>query len=251
MTVTALARPFDCERYNALVPVEAADRIVRANNALGEMLSRAGVLFVKHGMQSRFGMALLHRHHTCHVGERMTQAPGRVNDESALVTQPLAAGTHHRPGIPWVWSVSEGEFYPMEFTTDSKAERLYHDPANVPEAFLNEFVELVTASPIGHLLGLAVVERAFYDTIPAESIAVEYSNIERRASIVLARERHEVSNTIETTWAFEAIIDPMLGCESQSACVTVCKCECIDDAGTHSHIHFDRHRTTPGQHNPT
>ena len=250
MSVLELSESFDVHRYNALFAVEHANRIVRTDGAINDFLESAGHLFVKHGVRSGFGVALLHRHQTCHEGERMIQYPRIVNDEAALVTQPVLKDINPIAAVPWVWAIFDGRLCPMEFTSDEVARDYSLEDGALPREFLKDFIELTGVSPIGHVMGLAIVERALHKQIPDDCLALEYSDERERKSVIFVRSRDVAASTIETTWAFERFITPASGCESTSSCSTVCRTECIEDYGKHSNIHFERHNVVPG-HNPT
>jgi hypothetical protein len=236
-----ISRDYELDRYNALLSVEDANAAIRTDDVIGDFLASASELFVRHDVQSRFGVALLHKHNTCDDGESMIQYAGTVNDETALITRPVTKVIDYGAEVPWVWALSDGQFYPMEFTTDKVARSLFTNERDVPAGFLDEFIDLSTRSPIGHLIGLAIVERALFEEIPGDCAAIEYTFPEERSNVIFVRERSGIPTSIETNWVFEGYVDPVLGCVSKSSCASSCRWECIVDYGKHSNLHFDHH----------
>ena len=151
----------DVKFYNALLSVEEADKIVRDKNKIDQFLSDSQDLFFLHNMQARFGVALLHNHYLCEEGEFVVQNEHVLNGERVLIAHPEASNTAKENIAPCLWAFSGNKFHPLEFTTDNLARNLlYSDLA--PEAFLNDFRDLLAESPVGDLFGLAVVERSLY-----------------------------------------------------------------------------------------
>lgn len=241
-----LTRDFEVSRYNALGPVEEANRTVRQDDLIVEFMRQAASLFRKHGVESRLGVALLHRHHTCEQGERMTQQAAWVDGERALVTRPITTKLDLREEIPWLWAVSDGQFFPMEFTRDPLARALLLSD-NIPPEFLQEFAELSASSPIGLFIGLAVVERTLYSPIEYDEIPLEVTDPQARSAIVRIRKFNSVAKAIETAWTFKEYIDPVAGCDTRSSCQGTCRVNCICDhpgepyPGKHSEIHSEHH----------
>jgi hypothetical protein len=245
MNRTELCRDFDRYVYNDLMSVEEANKKVREGGRLHDFLDSASKLFVLHRMQSRFGVALLHNHNLCNEGELMIQYTTTVNQENALVTRPVKTRAYLNDEVPSVWALSGRQFLPLEFTTDQKA-REHFFAADVPFTFLNAYINLVESSSVGYLLGLAIVDRKFYETARTEDVAIEYSNSTERSNVIFLRNRDCIPQSIETTWIFESYTDMASGealasTECSSTCKTGTKCNtrCIVDYGKHSEIHFE------------
>ena len=259
MSVKELCRSFDVDRYNRLGSVENADRIVRTDNALDELLNRANLLFMKHGVQFRFGVALLHRHYLCREGERMSQNFQISAGEAGLVTEPAVGDADYVTEVPWLWSVSDGRYYPMEFTSDKIAISLF--PREDVLDFLNDFADIVETSPIGHLIGLAIIERELHREMSDDYTLLEYSSGDERKSILYVRPLSEAEDSIITTWGFQGSVDPTSGCvEPQTGCRPIYKCRCpaggVGETGISAHgngheSYKSDHFQIRGQHNPS
>ena len=254
MSVQELCRDFDTDRYNGLGSIEKADKIARAENHLDELLSLACSLFVKHRVEHRFGVALLHRHYVCNVGERMSQHLGISAGEAALVTNPTVGKVDYVAEVPWLWSISNGRYHPLEFTSDKAAVGLFWRDNDVLAEFLRDFANLVETSPIGHLIGLAIVERELHRGMSADYTLLEYSLEDERESVLYVRPLSDAEDSIITTWAFERSIDPTSGCvEPETECRPTYKCRCNDRGVGTTHAHTpekDGHRQIRGQHDP-
>jgi hypothetical protein len=235
-----LSADFELDRYNSLFSVEYANAAVRNDNAISHFLADAAVLFVSHGMQSLFGVALLHRHHTLRDGERMIQYGESFGDEPALVTRPVV-GPDQESAVPWVWTLQDGQLHPMEFTTDPLARSLFTQGRQLPEAFVADFAELIDRSPVGHLIGLAIVERGFYNSATDDCGPIEYTADQTRSNVIFIRERSSFeSHSIETTWAFEGDVDPVLGCYASTSCGTSCYAYCKSRCGENKDLEHYR-----------
>jgi hypothetical protein len=255
MSVKELCRDFDIDRYNKLGSIENADKIARVDNYLDEFLSLANSLFVKHNVQHRFGVALLHRHYVCHDGERMSQHLRVSAAEAALVTNPIVGEVDYIAEVPWLWSISHGHYYPLEFTSDKAAASLFWGENDVLAEFLCDFANLVETSPIGHLIGLAIVERELHRGMSADYTLLEYSLADERESILYVRPLSDAEDSIITTWAFRKSVDPTSGCvEPETQCRPIYKCRCPRGGvgTTHQHEPYkDGHFQVRGQHNPS
>jgi hypothetical protein len=218
---------FDASVYNALMPVEAADEAVRADSRLGEFLAAAARVFVSHRMESRFGVALLHRHGECARGEHMVEYADVVRESDALVTRPTRAVPADEGAVPSVWAISGRSLLPLEYTTDAGAAKLFRAGA-IPAGFLDDFIALTDSSPIGNLVGLSVVERGFYDAAKPSDVALEFSNLLPRSNVVFMTERAWAGDrSIETAWSFK----PVLQASDTRQCVKICH---SSTAGGHS-----------------
>jgi hypothetical protein len=235
---------FNVNTYNALTSVEEADKIVRAENKIDEFLSRSQALFFLHNVQSRFGVALLHRHYPCERHELVLQDEHVLNGERVLIAQPEPRNITGSKKTPWLWTLSGEQFCPIEFTSDELAHDLLHSDL-ISEEFLEGFTCLLTKSPVGSLFGLAIVERSLYKLAKPEESPIEYSNSEERQNIIFLRNDPTV-NSIETSWVFREYIDPMLACEGYTTCGSTCRktnCvgRCISTNGDHKYVHSSGH----------
>jgi hypothetical protein len=253
-----LSADFELDRYNSLFSVEDANAAVRNDNAIAHFLADAAELFVRNGVQSSFGVALLHRHHTLRDGEHMVQYAQTFGDEPALVTRPVVAKPDRESAVPWVWTLQDGQLHPMEFTTDPLARSLFTKGRQLPEAFVADFAELIDRSPVGHLLGLAIVERDFFNSATEDCAPIEYTFTEGRSNVIFIRKRSSFkAQSIETTWVFEGQVDPVLGCISKTECASSCKVYCatwcFENGGRHSEVQHQSahtpHHTPRPEHN--
>ena len=80
---------FNPSVYNSLFNVEEADEEVRQEGHLHAFLEAAARIFYAHNMQSRFGVALLHKHNQCLDGEHMIEYGETFRDADALITRPV------------------------------------------------------------------------------------------------------------------------------------------------------------------
>jgi hypothetical protein len=240
MTPNGLAGRFDAALYNSLGAVEDADRSVRAGGALDAFLLEAADILVAHDMQDRFGVSLLHKHMDCAAGERMIETPIVFQGQDALCTGPTGARSVWNQAVPTVWALRDEGFAPLEYTTDPLAtERL--GQGAVAEGFLAAFRQAVARSPIGSLMGLAVVTRRLYAEAAADQIGLEYSNLVPRSSIVVMTDRHgRTERSVETRWAFKKSIDTVSACVQQ--CLTICHLGDGPGGHTGKQVH------TPGRH---
>jgi|SRR5579859_2359592 len=259
MSTIELCRDFDSARYNLLGSIESADKFVRQNSQIDELLNQAAKLFFKHNAHSVFGLGLLHRHHWCNSGERMSQEAGTVSGEAALVTRPVQGALDHTREVPWLWAISEGKYHPLEFTSDPVARALFVKTAEIPEAFFRDLSNLLDESPIGHMLGLAIIQRELHNSMPDDHTLLEFSYCDERESVIHVRHVEDAVESIITTWGFEIRIEPKAGCvEPETKCHPVYKCRCreyTDEDGKKHHqgheSYKERHDQIRGQHNPS
>jgi hypothetical protein len=224
MQIDVLPDSFERDRYNRLRTIEEANAAVRFDNRLDEYLDSASRLFVRHGMHERFGVALLHQHNAVDAGERMIQRPTVVDGRNALITYPIVSDGVPPDAVGSVWECTGEGFAPLEFTTDALARELVlHD--EIPPAFLADFAQLTERSPIGHLLGLAVVERGLYREAAVDEGALEHSTTARENIMTL--ERREPGKHIETSWSFTAVIDRNDPLQANTECQSGCKTSCV------------------------
>lgn len=216
MQPTEFGQHFDANVYNALASVDAADSAVRAQSRLGEFLDAASKIFRSHQMQSRFGVALLHQHHHVAPDEHMIEYAEAYEQSDALITRPVTKTPQAEGAVPSVWAIADGTYVPLEFTTDPMARDLFLE-GDVPAAFLAEFAALSKASPVGNLLGLAVVGREFYGAAKPNDVPLEYSNLLERSNVVFMKDRSATGKTIETAWSFQSTDDG-----TGKICVKIC-----------------------------
>jgi hypothetical protein len=221
-----LCTTFSPAIYNSLPCVEDADKRVNQNDALPVFLDEANQIFHTHNMHDRYGVALLHKHYECGDSEHVIQYEEIVGCENALVTRPVHAVPSREDAVPVVWSLIDGTYRPLEYTTDSLARELYGS-ANIPQAFLEDFADFLRVSPIGCQIGLAVVNRKLYINAPASLRAVEFSELDR-SSVVYMRDRDEYKDRIiQTAWNFATAGGP--------GCNQTCN---IDNLGRHYGHHM-------------
>jgi hypothetical protein len=240
---------FEVNVYNALLSVEEADGIVRNENKIDQFLSQAQDLFLLHNMQARFGAALLHNHFFCESGELIVQNADVLNGERVLITKPQTSNTAKENMVPCLWAFAGNKFHPLEFATDGLACNLFYSDT-VPQAFLNDFGDLLTSSPVGGLFGLAVVERSLYRQAKSEESPLEYSDSENRENIIYLRNEPN-TNSIETAWAFQEYVDPTLGCDTVTSCTQACRRQivtrCVSLNGGHKKVAYSLHGQHHGQ----
>lgn len=247
MQASQLGRDFDLSTYNALMSVEEADREVRRDTRLGAFLDAAANVLLAHRMESRFGVALLHRHNVCAAGEHMIEYADVFRDSDVLITRPTARAPRQDGAVPTVWANGEDGFLPLEFTTDAKACDLF-GAGDVPAPFLSDFAALTQASPIGRLIGLAVVDRAFYGGAKPNDIALEYSNLLERSNVVFLSDRAaSEGKSIETAWRFQTVIEASARCVDTRECIRICH----KGDGPGGHTGEQVHTPGPGEHMPT
>jgi hypothetical protein len=237
MNPASLTRDFHSSTYNSLLSVEKANDAARADSGLDQFLAEASRLFRSHRMEGRFGVGLLHNHNTVDRGEWMVESRQVRNGREALVTQPVTIEPNTEGLCPVVWQIRDGEFSPLEFSSDPLARRLLD--GEVPETFLEQFKALSAKLSAGQFLGLAVVERDFYGTGRTGQVPIEFTNDEERSNVVLMCDASELSKqTIETAWSF--------GSEAGLACNSNCRRQCYwTDDGKHADIH-QQHHTSSG-----
>ncbi len=201
MEQTLLCKTFSPAIYNSLSSVEDADKKVNQNDALAVFLDGAKPIFYTHSMHDRFGVALLHKHYECGDSEHVIQHEEIIDSENALVTRPVHAAPSREDAVPVVWSLIDGTYHPLEYSTDALARELY-GTASIPQAFLEDFADFLRVSPLGRQIGLAVVNRELFTKAPASLGAVEFSGLDR-TSVVYMRDRVEYKDrTIQTAWNF-------------------------------------------------
>jgi hypothetical protein len=231
---------FDFTFYNALPSVEEADHTVREKGMLNDFLGKASNIICSYEMQYRFGVALLHKHSTIEHDEKMVEYSEIVDGRDELVTRPYKSSALQTEVCPSIWSLSKGDFLPLEFTADSLAKNLFQNGV-VSLSLLSHFVELVDQSPIGHLFGLAVVSRTLYGNAKKGEIAVEYSKSEDRSNnVFLCRQEDIIGKTIETAWTFETKAGSDLHCANN------CRKQCWSVEDGHDKIHRQHHTPNPG-----
>jgi hypothetical protein len=260
MSAIALRHDFDPSRYNALGSIISADEFVREDSRIDGLLNHAAKLFLQHNACSVFGLGLLHRHHYCESGERMSQAARVVSGEEELVTRPVHDNRDYNFESPWLWAISDRKYYPLEFTSDPVARELFERTVEVPEGFFRELSELLDESPIGQMVGLAIIRRELHSRMPKDHTFLEYTYGDERESVIHVRHEDEAVGSIVTAWGFETRIDPISGCvEPATKCDPVYECYCrttrhedgrVEHDGFHGSKKVD-HRQIRGQHNPS
>lgn len=229
-----LTRPYRPDVYRNLLDVFDADAIVRGSDSYEAFMEEAGDLICRHDMESRFGICLLHRHHSLRRNEIMVEERRKAGGREALVTVPRREAS----GTPASWAVIDGELCPLEFTTDETAQQCLTD-GEVPEAFIDEFKALAQSNPLGRYLGLGIVDRAFYDDFADDDIAIEYTSGGKRASVVVPERRGTMDfEPIKTAWKFrKSDYDVVAGCVDKRECIKFCREDSSPDIG-----HVQRHK---------
>jgi hypothetical protein len=259
MSTQVLPYEFDAEQYNRLGSIEDADRWVRADSQLDEFLENAGRILFEYGAHSVYGVGLLHRHHWCAPGEHFRQEERKDLDETVLVTRPAAGSPNLEVEVPWLWSYNKGNFHPLEYTSDNSAGLLYERTKLTPRAFFDEMSDFMGGSPIGHLLGLAILDRDLHKTMSDDEMFLECSYNLDKESVIYVRKRDDTSDSIITTWSFREVVDPVSGCvEPETGCKPRygCKCDWVteeDGRRVHQgHRPFkEGHDQIRGQHSPS
>lgn len=244
MKSNKLAKPFDVNSFNDLMTVEEADRIVRdggENSLMRHFLGESASLFIRHGMESRFGVALLHKHYACAPEEVILETEEVMEGVAAIVTRPRAHADA-ATASPTVWRTKDGRYQALAFSRDPTARRLYTQAA-VEDEFLDEFAELARRHGVEDLFGLAVVERGLYARAGEGETPLEVTDMDARANVVTLRDRKEVAgSTIETSWSFRKVEGP----NAETECASTCKTECwnIHPDG-HEVKHYPHHIQRP------
>ena len=239
MSCTAFDDKFSYGLYNDLHSVEEANRHVRAEAKLDAFLQDASRLFRAHGMQSRFGISLLHKHYESASDERFVEFPERINDRDSLVTRPHTFDLRWGGAVPVVWKLLDARFCPLEYSNDELAGTLLNRD-EVPQPFLEDVRQLIEKSPIGAFVGLSIVNRAFYANASSDSFPIEYSYHDVRASVVVLDPRSLLGeSTIETAWSFETLVD------KETACAQTCRKGCQSVEGGHKCFHAFHHIPQP------
>ena len=128
---------FNFKVYNDLCSVEEANKQVNRNDYQdkADFLKKSAHLLAKYNLSDKLGIRLLHKHSHIEINERMIEYKGTVNDEKALITEPVKNSSGNKP-IPSVWTIVDGNFYPLEYTTDPLACRIYSS-LELPTGFLD------------------------------------------------------------------------------------------------------------------
>ncbi len=247
MEASVLKEQFNPNVYNGLWTVEEANKQVNRNDYQdkADFLKKSAYLLAKYDLKDKLGIRLLHKHNEIESDERMIESEAIVNDEKALITEPVKNSFGNK-SVPGVWKIVDGNFYPLEFTNDPLACQLYSD-LEIPDGFLNDYRNQVNSSPIGKYLGISIVKRKFFETDNPENFPLEYSDAENRSNVIFLRPRREINKSIQTSWSFHRNIDIKLACKSDSYCVsncwTGCKADTDADAITqHEKFHKIKHK---------
>jgi len=224
---------FNYEVYNNLKSVEDADQALKDNLDLNDFFKDASTLFWKYGLQSRLGVALLHKHRPCLEDERMIEYPEILDGIDALVTRPSKSDSKVSDMVPTLWQILDEKYHPLEYSHDQEANNLIRAQEISPN-FLKEFKLLSNKYHTSQLIGLAIVKRELYKSAKPDEIAIEYSDL--KDSIVILKKQVEVKGqTIDTAWDFEKTFDPVLGC------LRGCKRQCYSKDGGHDKDHVAHH----------
>jgi hypothetical protein len=206
---------------------------------LEAFLKDASRLFRAHGMQSRFGISLLHKHYEGTSDEHFIEFSECINFRDSLVTRPRAVHPRESGAVPVVWKILDGSFHPLEYSDDELACSLLNRD-EVPQLFLDDVRQLIEKSSIGAFVGLGIVGRAFYTNASSDDFPIEYSYSDERASVVFLDPRSLVDeSTIETAWSFETIVD------ADTTCAQTCRKGCKSVEGGHDKIHVFHHIQRP------
>ncbi len=240
MTSAGFWAAYHAPAYNGLLSVEEADGSARQDGALSDFLASTSRILRSYGLESRFGVALLHKHCSCAEDECMIESPEASDGRRALVTRPSSKQPHGLQARPTVWQLDGDAFRPLEFSSDLLACSLVDD-GEVAPGFLADFREMIRRSSIGPVMGLAVVARELYEDAQGDEVAVESSDSAERTNTVTLRSPIGLEGqTIETAWGFTRADDPVLGC------LASCRKYCWSIPGGHDKQHEKHHHPEPG-----
>src|SRR5712691_6002132 len=117
------ATSFDPSDFNCLPSIEAADTEMRAQNRLGVALSLLEPIFLKHEMQSAWGICLLHKHWFVDEGEFPITDVKRTDIPREYELRPRQSFCKpFQPSILAVRQDSASILTPMEFSVTGDVE---------------------------------------------------------------------------------------------------------------------------------
>lgn len=223
------------ELYNSLPTVEFANSIVNQQADFRELLENIGKDIVSHNCQDVVGVRLLHKHNSIEDNELMIEVEEVVEGRQALSTVKTSGDVGYFTYVPNVWScTANGDIVPLEYTDISCV--------SIDEDFFTDNGELfrsVSRRLAGHrlenLLGLTIISKPTFQFDGITHAAVEYSDIERDANIIIARRRDKLdrSRLIETTWDFST--------STMTSCTPSCYSYCVQYSPGHAIEHYSQH----------
>ena len=146
MAITFL--PYSVHHYNSLPELEEAE--THFKSAESDLLfDKIGRVFIKHHVENRFGVVLLHNHFFLENNEIL------VNIGNATVPWDITSGAKELEEVgPCSWRFVDDGLTPYEFV-HSKGTWTSSD--DIPLAFLQDFYKTIEAHNLTDVLGLCLV----------------------------------------------------------------------------------------------
>ncbi len=211
------------------------------------VLNELANVVLKHQLEDKFGIRLLHKHNEIAEDELMLEQTERGQRGATLTTIARFRASVLGECYPNSWKLEGKTFVPLEFSLDPRVGQV-GEAAKVG-AFFQEFGECLRSLGVSKLLGPCVVDREFFDSekTSPEAILVETTDEERRANVLMFAEPSEYppSRLVPATWTVERPTgspNSMTGCKTTCAKgVCVRTTACVVDPVTSSHSHESHH----------
>ena len=199
---------YNSDNFNQLPEVEEAIDFVRSGDLLNKNLNEIGEVFIKHGVEKKWGLALLHKHFLMGKDEIPLMKILETDDSIEYRTAPqqMDAAADYWPSIFSFNCSPEFLMQPIEFTTDILA-RESNELLNSKSDFLSELKELLVKNGLQHVFGIICAKRGLQE----DSRFVE-NNFTNRVSLLKIIKRTEITemNLGETSWYFNSNTAPMV-----------------------------------------
>ena len=180
--------------YDSLLDIVDAGHRVKNTTALVAMDDSIGPLFVEYGMQSRFGISLLHNHFPLEPNERLVtfgNAAVRWNLETTT------AGWQNVHGS--IWHFTPDGVVPVEFTYAPPSGK---EVSSLSEAehgpFLSNLYSVLVEQGLENTLGLCALDGKDIDSPATLEVTSGRANLTLDVDV----DYDPVDSNIEATWQF-------------------------------------------------
>jgi hypothetical protein len=241
------------EIYNGLPDVLVADAKLKA---MGKAVTLTPLCeaILKHGLEDRIGIRLLHNHNKIAQDEMMVEQEELNRDGTyCLTTVAVDKASYATKSYANSWLLRKDGPLPLEYSLDPLVVA-QSDELISKDRFIGEIQQNLEQLDASDLLGLCVLNRRFYEerrpSGGKEVQLVETTDGERRANVLkfYCDGRFNLDELIETVWMAsreEGGLETLLTCTSKPFCspTWVIHCNTGNDGK-----HDGTSTTTPGPH---
>ncbi|KAL1878147.1 hypothetical protein Daus18300_002063 [Diaporthe australafricana] len=112
-------------------------------------------VFIRHNVNEKFGVGLLHRHYDISPNEKIVElgpvsTPQVVGDDEEITGGSV---------LPHTWRVHEGELKPTEFRFVAQRDVAGTQRAEFPAGFVQELIAVIESAALENVLGINMIKR--------------------------------------------------------------------------------------------